>query len=385
MTLACTIDQFGITAPDYATILDTLTSSYRSIFGQDSYLEPDSQDGQLLAIVALAQHDTNSATIAAYQSFSPATAQGEGLSRVVKINGIARGVPTYSKVDLVVAGQVGAVILNGIVTDAAGVRWFLDQQVIIPGSGQATVSATCENPGAAAAPANSLNVIGSPSYGWQSVTNPSAAVAGAPVEQDAPLRVRQAQSTAIRSRSILDGMIGAVAALPGVVRLVGHENDTSLTDSDGVPPHTVAFVVDGGDAQTIANILGAKKGPGTGTYGTTALTVTDVYAIPRPIAFFRPSIVPISVSLAIKAGRGYVTPTGAAIQAAVAAYINQLGIGEAVRLSRLYAPIDAVGTSFNATALTIARDGGTQAAADLALAFNEAAICPAGNVVLTVS
>lgn len=385
VALTCTIDQAGITAPDYADILASMTASYKGIFGQDAYLDPDSQDGQLLAIFALAMHDTNSATITAYNAFSPATAQGEGLSRVVKINGIARTTPGYSKADVVITGQVGTLITGGIVTDPLGGRWFLDGPVTVGTSGQATASVTYELPGAVVAPANTLSVIGSPSFGWQSVTNPAAAVLGAPVETDAALRVRQGRSTALPSRSVLDGMIGAVASLPGVVRLLGYENDTNLTDANGAPSHSVAFVVDGGDAQTIANAIGAKKGPGVGTYGTTAQSVTDVYAIPRPISFFRPTVVPIAVQVFIKAGPGYVSPTGAAIEAAVASYINALPIAGSVRLSRLYVPIDATGDTFFVTSLLLARGAATPVAADVVIAFNEAASCTMDNVVLTVT
>ena len=89
-TLGCTIRSVGISAPAYSDILASLTASAQSIFGSDIYLAPDSQDGELLAIFAKAIQDTNNATIAAYQAYSPTYAQGTGLSSVIKINGIAR-------------------------------------------------------------------------------------------------------------------------------------------------------------------------------------------------------------------------------------------------------------------------------------------------------
>ncbi len=41
--LSATVTAQGISAPDYQTILDTLTSYFRQIYGSDAYLEPDSQ------------------------------------------------------------------------------------------------------------------------------------------------------------------------------------------------------------------------------------------------------------------------------------------------------------------------------------------------------
>ncbi|WP_197419289.1 baseplate J/gp47 family protein, partial [Burkholderia sp. BDU5] len=137
------IDANGITAPSYAEILDYWQTKYRSIYGQDTYLEPDSKDGQLLAVISAAFNDSNSVAIAICQSFSPATAQGAALSSNVKINGIARKVASYSSADLVLVGQAGATITNGAAKDGNGLKWMLPATVTIPPSGTITVTATC--------------------------------------------------------------------------------------------------------------------------------------------------------------------------------------------------------------------------------------------------
>ncbi|HIC3174541.1 TPA: hypothetical protein ACW2OC_004925, partial [Salmonella enterica] len=49
--LSATVTAEGISAPDYQTILDTLTSYFQQIYGSDVYLEPDSKDGQMVALV----------------------------------------------------------------------------------------------------------------------------------------------------------------------------------------------------------------------------------------------------------------------------------------------------------------------------------------------
>ena len=97
---APTIDANGVSAPSFADILSYLQAQYRAIFGDDVYLGNDSQDGQFLGIVAKAIHDSNSALVAAYNSFSPATGQGNGLSNNVKINGLARLVASNSTVEM---------------------------------------------------------------------------------------------------------------------------------------------------------------------------------------------------------------------------------------------------------------------------------------------
>jgi uncharacterized phage protein gp47/JayE len=159
-----------------------LQDQYRSIYGADTYLEPDSQDGQMIGVFAKAISDVNSVVIATYRSFG------------------------------------------------------------------------------------TINQIATPARGWQSVTNPADAAEGAPVEKDPVLRQRQTVSTALPSLTVLDGIIGAVANVPGVTRYVAYENDTSAADANGIPSHSISLVVEGGDATAIANAIAAKKTPGSGTY-----------------------------------------------------------------------------------------------------------------------
>lgn len=383
MAASCRIDASGITAPDYPAVLRHFQDSYRAIYGQDVYLEPDSQDGAFLAILALAQHDTNSATIAAYNAFSPATAQGEGLSRVVAINGIARAVPSTSRADVEITGSAGTQIVAGSVLDPAGGRWFLANSVTIGPSGVAYETVRFERPGAVVAPAGTLKVIGSPTRGWQTVSNPLAAVPGAPVEGDAALRRRQEVSTALPSRTVLDGIAGGLLSLPGVIRLNLAENDTSATDARGLAANSIAAVVEGGDQAAIGRLLLAKKSPGVATAGAISQTLPDIYGNARPVRFSRPVPVTIEVQVTLTALPGYTTATGEAIKAAVAAYVSAQSIGGVIRRTRIFVPVQAVGVTFSVTGLTFNRAGSGAVSGDIALAYTEAAVCAPANVAVT--
>ena len=59
-TVAPTISASGITAPTYADIYAYFQAKYQAIYGTDVYIDPDSQDGQLLAVFAQAIADCNS-------------------------------------------------------------------------------------------------------------------------------------------------------------------------------------------------------------------------------------------------------------------------------------------------------------------------------------
>ena len=384
------IDETGFHAPDYPTVLADLEAEYRTIYGSDVNLDPDTQDGQWLAVQALAIFDTIQVAQAVYNSFSPATAQGDALSRNVKINGIRRNDPSYSQVDLRIVGQIGTTITDGVAEDVLGQKWLLPSPTLIPVAGEITVTATAEEIGDVSAAIGTVNKIATPTRGWQTVENLAAATPGAPVESSAELRIRQTQSTALPSLTVLEGITGAVASLDDVTRIRGYENDTNATDADGIPANSTAHVVEGGDAQEIGDTIAAKKTPGTGTYGTTTVETEDKFGVPNDINFFRPTAATIGVEITLTALAGYTTDFADLIAEAVAADINALLIGDDVLLSKLYVPANlpgtAAGDTYNITNLRIKKDAGAFGTADIVIAFNEAAECdPLVNVTVIVS
>ena len=355
-TLAATISSTGISAPEYSDILASLQASFQSIYGSDIYIEPDSQDGQMLAVFAQAINDCNQTAIAVYNAFSPTYAQGAGLSSVVKINGIAREIATYSTAVLTIGGQSGTTITNGIVQDQAQNNWALPATVEIPTSGTVSVTATCQTIGEITALPGAISVISNPQPGWQSATNPAAAAAGNPVEMDAALRQRQAISTSLPAQTPLQAIISNVANIVGVGRYDIYENDTSETDGNGVPPHSIAVVVEGGDATAIATTIEQTKSPGTGTYGTTSIIVQDPAGVPVNISFFVLTEVPIYALIDITPKTGYVSTTGTSISEAVSTFIESLSIGTNVNLNKVLAPVGLQGNAaISATGLTQAQ------------------------------
>ena len=384
------IDATGFHIPDYPAVLDFLKEEYKTIYGNDVYLEPDSQDGQWIAVQALAIFDTLQVAQATYNSFSPLTAQKDALSRNVKINGIRRLVASYSQVDLLIVGQAGTTIVNGQAEDALTQKWNLPASAVVPVGGSITVTATAAEIGAKAAAANTITKISTPTLGWQTVNNPLAAVEGNPVETDAELRKRQKVSTALPSLTVLEGIVGAVASLSGVSRFRGYENDTGTTDANGIPAHSMSVVVEGGDAQAIGEAIAKKKTPGSPTYGTTTVTTYDKYGLPNDINFFRPTVATVGVEVTVKALQGYTTGFAALIASAVAELLNELEIGDDVLITKLYGPAllqgNAAGATFDLTQIRIKKNAGSFGTSNIVLAFNEVAACdPATNVTVIVT
>jgi uncharacterized phage protein gp47/JayE len=372
------IDESGLSVPDYPTILDDMTAAYKLIYGADTYLDPDSQDGEWVAINALAIHDVLKVAQFVYNSYSPLTAQNDALSRGVKTNGLRRLIPSKSSADLVIIGQAGTTIIDGKAEDVSGQKWSLPSSVTIPLSGTITVTSFADKDGSVIAASNAINKIATPFNGWQSVNNPLAATVGAPVESDAALRRRQAISTALPSLSVLDGIKGAVASVAGVTRYEGYENDKDIVNADGLPPHSIAILAEGGNSADIANAISLKKTPGTTTVGNTSVTTYDSFGIPNEIKFYRPTIATVSVELTIQALEGYSSVYASAIAESLAGYINALRIGGDILISRLYVPASIpgpVGQTYNINLIRIKKNAGAFASSDIVMAFNELSFC----------
>ncbi len=372
------IDETGYHFADYPAFLAWIQGEYRAIYGADVYLESDSQDGQFLAVLAKGFYDTAALGAATYNSFSPATAQGVGLSRVVKINGLSRQIPTHSTVELTVVGQAGIVITDGIATDALNQKWLLPPTTI-PGGGTVASTAVAENEGAIAALPNTITTIFTPTLGWQTVNNAAAATEGAPVESDAALRVRQAQSTANPSLTVFDGTVGGVANLAGVTKVKGYENDTDATDANGIPEHSISLVVVGGDDVAICQEILLHKTPGTGTFGDTTELVYDAHGMPIEISFERSVTAHIQAEITISTNAGWSADYEQQIKDAVAAVINAGGIGDTILYTKLFAPAYLFGTPASATfdiaTLELGKNSGGTSAANVDLDWDENPIC----------
>jgi uncharacterized phage protein gp47/JayE len=387
------IDSTGYFFADYPTFLAWYQSGYQAIYGTDVYIEPDSQDGQWIALQAQAAYDMAAFGASVYNSLSPVTAQGAGLSRVVKINGLERDIASFSTVTVTIVGVAGTPITNGYVTDTLSQQWNLPSSVVIPSAGTIDVIATSNVIGAVFADIGTVTTIGTPTLGWQSVTNAAAATPGAPVETDAELRARQVVSTSLPALTPFDATLAAVANVAGVTKVTGYENYTDST-VNGLSPHSICVVTVGGASTDIATAIMSKKTPGTNPVGNTGpIVVDDAQGMPVSIFYSEAVVAEIQVTLNITTTTGWSSDYEVLIQNAVAAYLNALPIGSPIYYFELLGPAFLGGTAANGTffisAITIGKNGGSQSATNITLATGinaEDPVCdPTADITLVVT
>jgi uncharacterized phage protein gp47/JayE len=385
-----TIDANGVTVPLFTDVLAYLQEQYQTIYGADIDLDPDTQDGQWVGIIASALNDTNQTIAATYLSYSPSFAVGAGLSSVVKINGIRRQLASFSTVIVTCVGTAGTEIGGSLVGDNLnlGTQWQLPDQVTIPPEGDIAVTATCTTLGAVPGDVGTITDILTPVPGWQTVNNTLAAIVGAPVETDAQLRRRQTQSVANPSQSVVLGIQGGIENLPNVRRVMVYENPTGAPDANGIPAHAMAAVVEGGDATDIANAIALRKTPGSPTYGTTSTIIYDSRGIPAQINFFELFLVPIQVNVTLKALPGFTQAIEQEIVTQIIEFLTTLPIGYDSYITKLIAATqlpEPDGLTYDVTVVQQSRDGNATAATDVLISYIEAATCDDTMITITVT
>lgn len=379
------IDDAGLHIPTYADIRDDLVEQFKSIYGQDIYLENDSQDYQMISVFALKTYDTMQLLQIVYNNHSPKTAVGTGLDSLVKLNGIRRKEASHSTCEVTLTGTAGTSIAAGVVEDESGNQWTLPENIVLPDS-TIQVTATCVPLGAIEAAAGTINKIVNPQKGWTAVTNNDAAVPGRPVETDEQLRYRQMLSVAIPSQNMLDSTIAGLASVVGVTRYKVYDNDTNETDTNGIPGHSIAAIVEGGTDAEIAKQIYLRKGPGGGTFGEIATTYINSDGLQTIVRFSRPTYVPININVQLKPGKSYTSSVAATLKSNIDKYINSLDIGYNVTITGILTAVSAAVTNatlpnFSLSGITINKEGETPGVMDVAIAYNEAA--SVGSIVIT--
>lgn len=176
----------------------------------------------------------------------------------------------------------------------------VDWLYIGEGTGYAVVLADSMTAGAIVGVAGDITTIVTPVGGWSSVYNLLDADLGRPDETDDELRQRREAELAARDATTAAEIRRALLAVDDVTQARVFINNTNVTDSDGVPAHTVEPVVRGGLDAAIREALWAVVAAGIGTHGTTSGTIVDSEGVTQTVKFSRPTEIPIYVRVDVE-------------------------------------------------------------------------------------
>lgn len=368
-------------------------------------LDPSTPDGLKLAHDAEVFSALDETLQQAYNSKDPNKASGVDLDVIASLTGTSRSEGTASTVTGFVLSGVASPLTTvpaGTIFESVttGSRWTLDQQWTLDSSGQAVVDITCTVVGPTEADAGTITRIITTVPGLTSCNNPSPATPGTGIESDSSLRVKRATAVGRPGNNQIDSMLGELYAVDGTRRVKVYENDTNTTDSNSLPPHSIAPIIDGGTDADVAMAIYTKKNPGVALYQAGTPVSVDVTSPIYPdnvktIKFSRPIYVDMVIAVTIKNDGSLPSNTqdlirgafiefasGGLVPAEFGFKVDGFDIGETVPYSTLYTPINKViGQYGNSYVQTLTVNGGTT---NVTIAFNELSRWTSSNITVTL-
>ncbi|MDO5435272.1 MAG: hypothetical protein Q4G19_02775 [Clostridia bacterium] len=113
------LDDDGMHLPTYDDRMEDMLEAYRTIFGEDAVLTPDTMDYQLLSLFAKALDDMCSLLLDVYVSRDPDMARGQALDLLLPLTGLRR---ETGETDEALRDRRAALAALSSVTTAAGIE-----------------------------------------------------------------------------------------------------------------------------------------------------------------------------------------------------------------------------------------------------------------------
>lgn len=286
------LDADGLQTKTLTEIKEELTDDLKAIYGEDINVDQNSQDGQSIGIYAQGGVDLREVLEKINANFDPDQAEGVVLDQRVAINGIIRngGTFTLQPVEITTDRALNLIGLDAqsaeliptvadlyTVKDDAGTEYYLLDSYSFVGAGTQELTFRAANIGKVEVLLNTITTPVTVIAGVTGINNPSAATSlGVDEESDADLKARRRASIAIPANGFLDSIEAALANLDGVSVARVYENNTNVTDSDGIPPHSIWAIVEGGADADIGEVIYKKKSSGSGMKGS------EIVDVPRP-------------------------------------------------------------------------------------------------------
>jgi len=149
------------------------------------------------------------------------------------------------------------------VKDLTGQEWETESENVLPLGGPSVISVVASEWGAVEAPPNTITEQLTIVLGVVSVTNPLVATIGNDEETEAQVRLRRKKSLENPAFSTLGAITSKLIGLDGVLDVAPYENETDTYDAvKDINPHTIWFVVNGGDVAEIIENISIQKTAG---------------------------------------------------------------------------------------------------------------------------
>jgi uncharacterized phage protein gp47/JayE len=337
MSFGLTADGFKIKRLD--DILTEIRQRFRDEFGDSIDLSDASPMGQVIAIMAERESLVWELAQDVYNSQYPITSEGKQLDNVVALTGTTRQGPQFSRVESGVAfGTNGTIVTNGTIISVDGnpdARFVVQGDYIINVADGGTFKAEnivliAEEAGPIQANTGTLTVIETPIAGMNTFNNLADADIGDDTETDPELKARRDQELQIAGAATIEAILSEIGARELVDAVIVFQNNSSIIDSDGRPPHSLDIVIKGDDEDDLAEAIFLVVGGGIETIGDIAKIVVDSQGFNQDVKFSRPTDVPIWIEIDITKNSLYPVDGDTQIENAILGFGETLTVGQDV-------------------------------------------------------
>ncbi|MEQ4714203.1 baseplate J/gp47 family protein [Providencia alcalifaciens] len=373
----------GVIVPDTSTLRDDVESEYRSVFGQQLDVNPETPQGALITM-EVENRDAvvrNNAELA--NQINPDLAGGIFLDAIWALMGGQRFDATHSFLSQVkFTGIAETIIPKGSQAATLNGDLFETTKTLIIGKGgSVTGDMRAIETGAIECGVGQLNKVASSVLGWETVHNPSNAVLGRDAESDLQSRRRRKQTLAKNTVSVGEAITSALYELEGVRSLAYRENYTDqpmMFDGITLVPHSIYVCVEGGDKEAIARSLLRTKTLGAAFNGSEEVEVLEnISGQIYPVKFDRAKEIVLFCRVTVKKAT---VDAQTIIPAAVELWANGeidgeggLVVGRDVSPFEISAGINAVEPRLFITRVELSTDGKAWSSNNYEIKMNEVA------------
>ncbi|ENO0739370.1 baseplate J/gp47 family protein [Yersinia enterocolitica] len=388
--MALQFDNNGLQTDTFRDLFQTLSDSYKGIYGQDIDLDQESPDGQRVALEAQARTDIEAAIQWLYSQMDPDFNAGDMQQIVAKLHGLYLRPGSRSQRDLKIVTDRPVLLYSGYkIQDQANQVWFVRQNVTVQ-AGTTAVTFFAENFGKVTGLISDIFTQLTPELGVLDIVSDTAAVAGRDEETPEEFRQRRNRSLENPATGSTGAIFAKVAQLPGVTDLNIGENDTKVDNpATGIPANSIWLVVEGGAVSDIVEVIIKQKGGGTGVKGevtgryieTLVRPDGSTLSIAHDMQFDRPVYIPLHINLTARRKAVNDPVDVETLKQVLAGRV--MHIGEDIDANELYA--DGYGSArvnYVLTNMKISADGVTFTDAELSPGFQGKFTLDVANIVV---
>lgn len=386
------LNERGIVAADTSQTQEEVFELFRSVFGADIDMSPETIQGVIAAMFIEQRDNVMRTNVELANQINPDFAQGIFLDGLVRFLGGTRKPSTHTMINGVeMRGVAGTIIPKGSIATAGIEEFALTSNKVIGDNGTVYGDFKAVKSGPIEVLPHAIDTVASSVLGWETVDNQNAGITGKSRETDNSLRLRRERTLGLQGVGEVENIISGLFDIREVHSLSFYENKTSeieTVDNISVKPHGLYTCIFGGSDEDIALVFNKKKNIGSTMTGSAAEIDDPITGEKYTVNFDRPTVLNLFVRVSVKESTlnaQFLIPD--IVQGWADGLIETdagLVVGRDVSPFEIASAINSEQPTLYITKVEISTDGVTYTSDTLKVKINEIAQLGSGSVIVRI-